>query len=293
MRDPFRIDGPAMISFSGGRTSGLMLRRILDAHGGTLPEDVHVLFANTGKEREETLTFVDRVAREWAVPIHWIEYRKNSDLVRAPGAKRAVRTERDGPGFVEVTFATASRNGEPFLALLAEREYLPNPVTRFCTTEMKYMRSRGLVDDEWTNVVGMRADEPRRVAKMRRRDVEGAVAVAMPLADAGVTQGDVFAFWAAQSFDLALRPWEGNCDLCFLKGMAKIERIMRDRPDLAEWWMEREREIRGVAAPGAALFRYDRPRLSVLYERSQRPMLPGMEAAVCAVDDLDTCACTD
>lgn len=51
MTDPFRIEGPALISFSGGRTSGLMLRRILDAHGGRLHRDVHVVYANTGRVR--------------------------------------------------------------------------------------------------------------------------------------------------------------------------------------------------------------------------------------------------
>jgi 3'-phosphoadenosine 5'-phosphosulfate sulfotransferase (PAPS reductase)/FAD synthetase len=64
--DPFHIEGPAVISFSGGRTSGLMLRRVLDAHGGTLPANVHVVFANTGLEREETLRFVDDCACEHA-----------------------------------------------------------------------------------------------------------------------------------------------------------------------------------------------------------------------------------
>lgn len=34
MTNPFHIDGPAVVSFSGGRTSGLMLYRILDAWGG-------------------------------------------------------------------------------------------------------------------------------------------------------------------------------------------------------------------------------------------------------------------
>ena len=63
MRDPFLCDGPTVVSFSGGRTSGLMLRRVLDAHGGTLPEDVHVVFTNTGKERPETLAFVAECAR--------------------------------------------------------------------------------------------------------------------------------------------------------------------------------------------------------------------------------------
>ena len=34
-----------------------MLRRVLDAHGGTLPADVFAVFANTGDEREETPAF--------------------------------------------------------------------------------------------------------------------------------------------------------------------------------------------------------------------------------------------
>lgn len=49
-RDPFFIKGPAVISFSGGRTSGYMLWRILQAHDGKLPDDVYVMFANTGLE---------------------------------------------------------------------------------------------------------------------------------------------------------------------------------------------------------------------------------------------------
>ena len=62
MRDPFVIWGPAILGVSGGRTSGKMLRRILDAHGGHLPTDVVPVFANTGLERPETLDFVDRAA---------------------------------------------------------------------------------------------------------------------------------------------------------------------------------------------------------------------------------------
>lgn len=63
-KDHFKIDGPAVISFSGGRTSGLMLRRCLDAG---LQPDVHVLFANTGKERPETLDFVRDCGLNWGV----------------------------------------------------------------------------------------------------------------------------------------------------------------------------------------------------------------------------------
>lgn len=59
MIDPFRIEGPAVVNVSGGRTSAYMLRRVLDACGGRLPADVFAVFCNTGDEREETLRFVE------------------------------------------------------------------------------------------------------------------------------------------------------------------------------------------------------------------------------------------
>ncbi len=106
------------MSFSGGRTSAFMLKQILDAHGGTLPADVHVCFANTGRELEETLTFVDECSRRWAVPIVWLEY------------------DADAPHHTRIVdHAIASRDGEPFRAVITARDFLPNPVARFCTAE--------------------------------------------------------------------------------------------------------------------------------------------------------------
>ncbi|MDR1934710.1 MAG: Nin-like protein, partial [Candidatus Accumulibacter sp.] len=74
MRDPFSIDSPSAISFSGGRSSAYLLWRVLRANGG-LPSDAVVCFANTGKEAEATLRFVRDCAEHWRVPIHWLEYR--------------------------------------------------------------------------------------------------------------------------------------------------------------------------------------------------------------------------
>jgi len=224
---PFEIDGPAVISFSGGRTSGYMLWWILN-HG--LRPDVHVLFANTGKERPETLRFVHEIEMRWNVPIHWVEYRRDAG----------------GAAYMEeVTYSTASRDGEPFEALITSRG-LPNPVFRFCTQELKirpmrdWMRGRGY--EHWTNVVGIRADEPRRVSKMREADAlrRERWNIALPLADAGITEANVMVFWGVQRFDLHLKPHEGNCDLCFLKAPKKRQQIMRDRPDLGVWWMAQE-----------------------------------------------------
>ena len=57
----YKIPTPACISFSGGRTSGFMLKQILNTYGGELPDDIKVCFANTGKEMPETLDFVHEV----------------------------------------------------------------------------------------------------------------------------------------------------------------------------------------------------------------------------------------
>lgn len=274
MSNPYLLQPHAVISFSGGRTSGYMLRMIVDAHGGTLPGGVKVVFCNTGKERAETLDFVERCSLEWGVEVVWLEY---------------CRTD-DGPSFKVMNYATASRNGEPLEAAMSVRRgksgYLPNPMVRYCTIETKiktlirYLESLGW--ESWTNVIGFRADEPRRIAKLngaRREDREYSVC---PLAKAGVTKSDILKFWGSQPFDLQLEPHESNCDLCFLKGKGLLLDIINKRPELAEWWIEQESH--------GGTFRNDRPRYSKLLELAQRPTLFDVDEQ----DELSiACHCTD
>lgn len=230
-RDPFVMDGPTLWNISGGLTSGYMLRLGMAAHGGRLPRDHHVVFTNTGRERPETLDFLAEMQSRWGVNLRWLEYRTD-----APD------------GWTEVDRETASRNGEPFADLIESRSYLPNAVTRFCTVALKikvaaaFMRAEGY--DRWTSVVGLRRDEEDRVLKLRARD-HGEWDVACPLYDAGVAKSGVNAFWLKQPFRLDLQSWEGNCDLCFLKGRKVRERIMRDHPELVGWWASQESAIGG------------------------------------------------
>lgn len=252
--DPFRVEGPAVISFSGGRTSGYMLWRILQAHGGTLPNDVVVCFANTGREMPATLDFVQECASRWGVRIRWVEYRWE------PGRH----------SYEEVSHNAASRNGEPFEALIRARRLLPNPVARFCTQDLKIRTMKRFVQAEYgwrkpKNVVGLRADEPGRVAGATdpanwKHQRSGPVLC--PLAVAGVDEGEVLAFWRAQAFDLELSgKWEGNCDGCFLKPRGAITRMLRDHPERMSWWAEREAEAIATGRardPAIARFREDR-----------------------------------
>jgi 3'-phosphoadenosine 5'-phosphosulfate sulfotransferase (PAPS reductase)/FAD synthetase len=252
-RNPFLIDEPTVISFSGGRTSAYMLWRVLEANGG-LPEDAIVCFANTGKEEEDTLEFVRDCEVNWGVEIHWLEYRAEKQVART-------------------NFETASRNGEPFETIIKERKMLPNTRARFCTVELKirtvkrYLQSIGW--DEWLNMIGIRHDEQRRVVKMQP-DSKADTPI-MPLADAGVTKADVLDFWASQPFDLKLpvingETIGGNCDLCFLKALPKIITLVAQKPERAIWWAKMEDWAQTQTSGDGNKFRIDRPRYADIHK---------------------------
>jgi 3'-phosphoadenosine 5'-phosphosulfate sulfotransferase (PAPS reductase)/FAD synthetase len=272
MGNPYLITGPALISFSGGRTSAFMLWNILQAHGGKLPDDIVVTFANTGLEDERTLRFVHECGTRWGVRIHWLEWRN------------------DETGFEEVGFNSASRSGEPFKALVAKKKYTPNGVTRFCTQELKirvmgkFCRSLGW--EHWTNVVGLRYDEGSRILKALARNEAGKERwrTSMPMAAKAVkaVKRDVMAFWLGenadpvdlkhplpQGFDLGLRDYEGNCTLCFLKAKAKLLRLIREQPGAAQHMIEME-----VLGKGRFVTEYSYTDLVSYADRS--PMLPGI-----------------
>jgi 3'-phosphoadenosine 5'-phosphosulfate sulfotransferase (PAPS reductase)/FAD synthetase len=263
--NPFEIKEPTCISFSGGRTSAYMLWRVLQAHNGTLPDEAIVCFANTGKEDEATLKFVQACSDNWGVEIHWLEYSSNEEK------------------FKRVDFKSASRNGEPFDALTTKRNYLPNPVARFCTGELKvltidrYLKSIDI--KEYETMVGIRADEPRRAAKMRDTKLT-------PLLSANVYQADVQRFWKENSFDLEIQFQDGitslgNCDLCFLKGANQVMSLISNKPDRAIWWANQEKKIGGT-------FRSDRPSYSEMmsFGKNQTDMFdPNEEAIACFCGD--------
>ena len=267
MSNPYKVEPPFVMSFSGGRTSGYLLRMVLDAWEGKLPVGGVVMFANTGREHAKTLDFVKQVER-WC-PIVWIEYRI------------------EAPKFAVVDSETASRDGEPFAALVESKKYLPNPVARFCTSDLKvipmrrYMESIGFPD--YTTILGLRADEPRRVSKLRNDPTRD---IAMPLADAGVDREAVIAWWEANDFDLELPnndPAFGNCDLCFLKGMARVERVIREQPELAQWWIDQETRV-------GARFRKDRP---TYYQIRTQITEQGVLFNESSDDHTIPCDCTD
>ena len=262
MNNPFKIIEPTVISFSGGRTSAYMLWRVLESNNG-LPDEAIVCFANTGKEEEATLQFVNDCETNWGIDIHWLEYRA------------------DKPYFERVKFETASRDGQPFEALIRKRKFLPNSMMRFCTQELKVMAIdrylKSIKFGDYVTMVGIRADEPRRVAKMKDNKDEKLT----PLAAANVSEADVWSFWNSQLFDLQLKKASGasNCDLCFLKGGKIVQSLINEKPSRAIWWAEMEKVVGGR-------FRNDRPSYQELlnYQNSQTQLFKD-ESIACFCGD--------
>lgn len=284
MTDPFKIDGPTAYAFSGGRTSGYGLRRVIDANPPeVLLQHLKPMFCNTGKEEEATLRFVDTLDREWLRPLGitlvWLEYVQ-------------------GGLFTTTNFDLARRHGEPYEAVIAQRGgTLPNPRSRYCSSELKtrtmhrYLRSQGWT--EWETIIGIRADEPRRVAKFRFNPHPETKAeyVRIPLADAFVTAADVGAFWRSQPFDLELpnnngKTMHGNCDLCFLKPAAQVFSLIAEKPERAVWWIRQE--ALGRAYGDGRFFRNDRPAYAAMaqFAAEQRDIFdPNEEGIACLCGD--------
>jgi 3'-phosphoadenosine 5'-phosphosulfate sulfotransferase (PAPS reductase)/FAD synthetase len=263
-RDPFKIEGPACISFSGGRSSAYLLFRIVQAHRWVLPPDIHVCFANTGKEREATLRFVRDCSEQWGVYIHWLEF-----------------TSRAADGFRSINFGTASRDGEPFDLLIEQKQRLPNVVQRACTEELKvntiqrFLNSFGAGDADM--VIGVRADEPHRIPRLRKNSRS------LPLVDAGIGKAEVHRHWRASNFDLDLPYDDGhsNCDLCFLKTLGQVMARIKEEPARAVWWARKESDV-------GARFHKDRPGYQAMadFARDQRDMFdPNEEAIPCFCGD--------
>lgn len=213
-----------LISFSGGRTSAYMTWWLL--HNMQHKYEMIVVFANTGKEREETLQFVHKCDVEFNFNVVWVE---------------AFVTQDNGVGtkHIVTNIKYASRNGEPFEDVIAKYG-IPNQNAPHCSRELKkqpikdYAKRLGWQD--YYTALGIRSDEPKRLnweSKKKNKFIYFAEFFY-------VTKSDVNLFWAKQSFDLNLKSYEGNCDLCYKKGLRKLMTIAKNNPELTDWWKQME-----------------------------------------------------
>lgn len=219
IHDPQRLwdlvrDKPNLfVSFSGGRSSARMAYELKTHYSDQY--NMVFGFMNTGEEWEETLRFVDRCDREYGLGVIWLE------AVVHPGKRASTHKV--------VSFATASRKGEPYEAVISKYG-IPCQDRSHCTRELKtnvaksYMRSIGW----WGNcnvALGIRVDEPRRIENVDAH-------IVLPLAHwFPLTKPEINDWWSSQPFDLGIEDYQGNCKWCWKKSRVKLVRIAQETPE--------------------------------------------------------------
>ena len=205
-----------VISFSGGRTSAYMTKKILDTMSSEY--EIKVIFANTGFENEATLQFVHDCDTHFNFNTIWLE-----------GV--TIYEANVGMSHKVVTFETAARKGEPFEEMI-KKYGVTNMQTPHCTRNLKrqpiesYLRSIDWKIRDYDLAIGIRTDEVRRVRDDKTRNV------VYPLVDwFPVDKQDVLDYWEDQPFDLQLLEHQGNCKTCWKKSFNKLERIYHETPE--------------------------------------------------------------
>lgn len=213
----------------------LMARLLQQKYQGK--RELIFVFCNTTKENPRTLDFVQECDQRWGLNIVWLEAVVHPDA--GQGTTHRV-----------VTYETAKRNGEVFEAVM-QKFGLPNQVFKSCSRELKerpmasYMRER-LAGAPYESAIGIRSDETFRINWVRAA-LERLV---YPLAtEWKATKLDVRKWWDRQPFDLQLKDYEGNCDLCWKKSKRKLATLISERPELADWWAEMERRYELLLKP--------------------------------------------
>lgn len=209
----FRIFG----SFSGGRSSAVMCKRVLELYPNS---EKLFIFANTGEEHWKTLEYVNKVDQYLGLNLVWVEAEINPVL-------------NEGTSHVVVTFQTASRKGEPYEAVI-QKYGIPNKAYPHCNRELKtnpmysYLKEIGWERGSYQVAIGIRADEPKRIDEKAKEKH-----IFYPLVEEGIDKRDVLDECATWPFDLGIEEREGNCKWCWKKSDTKhILNIQRN----PEWY---------------------------------------------------------
>jgi 3'-phosphoadenosine 5'-phosphosulfate sulfotransferase (PAPS reductase)/FAD synthetase len=180
-----------------------------------------VVFANTGKENEETLNFIKACDEKFSLSVIWIEALVNPE-------------KGEGTNYKITNYNDAEREGKIFESVI-KKYGLPSKLYRHCTREMKQVAIKKFAQDYFQNdyeeAIGIRADEKHRIGKKF-----------YPLFELGITKEKVNIFWKSQDFRLNLKDYQGNCDLCFLKSKRKKLTILNEAPSKNIWWNEMEKK---------------------------------------------------
>lgn len=205
-----------LVSFSGGETSAFMAQWLLKNKKEEY--EMCFIFANTGEENEETLTFIERCDKEWGLNVVWVECLVNQEMGKGTTHK-------------VVNYKSASRKGQPFEAVISKYG-IPNQMFPHCNREMKLRPIHSYIKNElkWEHyytAIGIRYDEVDRMVADR-----SIYNIVYPLIeDIKMTKPKINYWWSKQPFRLNLKGYQGNCKTCWKKSKKNLCKIANENPN--------------------------------------------------------------
>ncbi len=224
------------ISFSGGRSSAVMTKLLLEECHET--HEIIIIFANTGCEHPDTLRFINDCDRHWNFNTVWIE----AEISPEPGV--GVRPKI-------VTYETCSRNGVPFRDYIAKYG-IPNRNHPQCTGRLKtepiqyYLKTQGFLRGKKLNydtAIGIRVDETDRISSKAKEE-----RFIYPLVRKKWTQEKVITYMSQFEWDLKIPEHLGNCTWCWKKSLRKHLTLAQDYPEVFDFPKRMEEEFSAFKA---------------------------------------------
>lgn len=206
-----------VVSFSGGRTSAYLCHLMIKKFGS---ENVDFIYMDTGAEHPKTYEFIRNVDREFGLSLTCLRLKINPELGK--GNSYDVVDIEDLKPDLKPFSEMMKKYGTPYIGgmFCTDRMKL-TPFTKYCNNTY----GKGNFE-AW---LGIRADEPKRLGEK--------VGIRYLAEISDFDKEDILNWWEAQSFDLNIPEWLGNCVFCPKKSNLKLAAAQRDEPELYMEWL--------------------------------------------------------
>jgi len=208
-------------SVSSGYSSIMMAIKLREWY-----PDHNIIYAmaNVSKERSESLHFMNECDKYFNLNMYWIEAVFNMK-------------SGDGVDFKIVSYDELKRNGEIYEQGI-KKLGIPSKINAWCNRDMKINPLKKFADNifglnNYSIAVGIRADEMDRVKEAYLTNN-----TFYPLLDNNITTKDRNKFWKDQPIKIEIPAYKGNCELCFKKSNRKLATIIKEEPEIINWWKE-------------------------------------------------------
>jgi hypothetical protein len=203
-------------------------------------DNIIYLFANTGREDEQSLQFLKDCSDHYGLDIIYLEPVLNP-------------IKGKGTDYKVVKFEELNKDGSEFEKGISIYG-IPSVANKWCNRELKLIPMNKFCNDyfgvgNWCVALGIRIDEMDRLSENYKTNN-----IFYPLMENKIDSKERNKFWSSQPIKLNIKAYEGNCTLCFEKSDRKRMTIATEYPEKVIWWDEMEQKYGHIKIEGKDVY---------------------------------------